>query len=98
MARSLDPLLLQAQYVTACREGDNDGLIAAVENAPPLAAILRAEVIADGRKARVARLRPDTELLDQLASFYQYVVNSARNELKRHLPPREPELVKVQPV
>jgi len=95
-ARQMDALMLRAKYLTACKDGSDDGLVAAVESAPSCAALLDASVIAEGKLARVARLRPNVESFEALISFYSYILASARNEIKRHLPPAEPQLLKVQ--
>jgi hypothetical protein len=97
-ARQIDPLMLQAKYRVACREGSDDALIAAIEGAPSFAPVLSPEIVAEGKQARMARLRPDTALFDELIAFYTYVINAVRNELQRHLPPAPPELIRVQAI
>jgi hypothetical protein len=79
--RSMDPVMLRAKYVAACRDGSDDELQDAIELAPSAARLLPPDVIEEGRSERVRRLAPITEHLENFAQLLTSLTKEARRLL-----------------
>lgn len=88
--RGMDPLLREQAYRTAVAEGDLE-LVAVIENAPKLLRLVPADLVAEQRKVRASRLKPDAaamaEDLGRLRRLLAGNCGLARQHLKKNLHP-----------
>lgn len=81
LLREMEPLQVRAQYIAACRDGQDDELVHAVEDAPRSFRLVPQDVLAAGAEAKIERLAPLAAQLSSFASAIRALTTEARQEL-----------------
>lgn len=85
LAAQIDPLLLETQYLALCESGDDNLTCEAIEQAPAIGRMLRAETLQAGRVIRGAKLHPDQAEALRQAREARSILGGAVDQVKAML-------------